>query len=63
MSDPGLQNLAPDVLRSRLAELALEERRLMVEFLSCLAEFDRREGYLPLGFPSLFEFLVKELHF
>jgi len=48
-------------LVSRLAALLRNERRAMADFISELAEFDRRRCWEELGYPSLFEFLVREL--
>lgn len=48
-------------LVSRLAALLRNERRAMADFVSELAEFDRRRCWEELGYPSLFEFLVREL--
>jgi hypothetical protein len=46
---------------SRLAGLLAREREAMAEFLSDLADFDQRRCWEELGYPSLFEFLVREL--
>ncbi len=48
-------------LVSRLAALLRNERRSMADFISELAAFDRRRCWEELGYPSLFEFLVREL--
>jgi hypothetical protein len=59
--------LAPRCLDSaslarRLRDLAGDERTVQVDFLLHLDEFDRRQEYLPLGFGSLWDFLLRELH-
>ncbi len=43
-------------LARRLGELAGGERRVQVDFLLHLDEFDRRRAYLDLGFGSLWEY-------
>ena len=49
------------VLASRLADLLRRERAAMAEFLVALAEFDRQRSWADLGYPSLFDFLHREL--
>jgi hypothetical protein len=46
---------------SRLAGLLAREREAMAEFVVDLADFDQRRCWEQLGYPSLFEFLVREL--
>jgi hypothetical protein len=53
--------LSVEVLTARLYELRKEERALLVEFLVLLGELDRRQALVGLGFPSVFEFLVRHL--
>jgi hypothetical protein len=45
-----------------LGKLLGSERRVQVEFLIALAEFDRQELYLTLGYPTVWEYCMKELH-
>jgi hypothetical protein len=45
-----------------LGKLLGNERRVQVEFLIALAEFDRRELYLVLGYSNLWEYCMKALH-
>jgi hypothetical protein len=45
-----------------LGKLLGNERRVQVEFLIALAEFDLRELYLVLGYPTLWEYCMRELH-
>ena len=45
-----------------LAKLLGNERGVQVEFLIALAEFDRRGLYLELGYSTLWDFCMKELH-
>ena len=46
---------------ARLADLLRNERFAMADFLVALAEFDRRRGWIELGYSGLFPFLVREL--
>ena len=46
---------------SRLAGLLAGEREALAEFISELAEFDASRAWEELGYPSLFEFLTREL--
>ena len=46
---------------SRLAGLLAREREALVEFIAELADFDRRRSWEELGYPTLFEFLTREL--
>ena len=55
-------SLDSDSLARRLRDLAGDERQVQVDFLLHLDEFDRRQEYLPLGFGSLWEFMLRELH-
>ena len=56
-----LSQLPSHALTARLYELRKQERTLLVEFLAYLAELDRRQLYLELGFSSTFAFLVDHL--
>jgi hypothetical protein len=46
-----------------LFALVGNERNVQVEFLIALAEFDRQELYLVLGYSTLWEYCAKELHY
>jgi len=46
---------------SRLAGLLAREREALAHFISELAGFDAQRCWEPLGYPSLFEFLTREL--
>lgn len=48
-------------LEQRLRALAWGEKQVLAGFLRHLAEFDRRQAYAPLGFPSIFEYCTREL--
>jgi hypothetical protein len=43
---------------ARLADLLKHEHHAMADFLVALAEFDRKRGWLELGFSNLFDFAV-----
>src|SRR5512138_3647108 len=58
---PCLADLASSALTARLYDLRKQERALLVEFLHYLAELDRRQLYLEMGFSSLFVFLMQYL--
>jgi len=45
----------------RIAALARSEHCALVDLLLALAEFDRLAVYRQLGFPSLFDFLNREV--
>jgi 5-methylcytosine-specific restriction endonuclease McrA len=49
-------------LARRLHDLAGDERRVQVDFLLHLDEFDRRQAFVPLGFGSLWDYCLKALH-
>lgn len=49
------------VLANRLADLLRREQAAMAEFLVALSEFDRQRCWVDLGYPSLFDFLRREL--
>ena len=53
-----LQNPA---LHENLKALSLEERRLTHEIILHIMEVDRRKLYSEMNYPSLFEYLVKEM--
>jgi len=48
-------------LTARLYSLRAQKRTLLVEFLACLGELDRRRLHLELGFPSTFAFCTDYL--
>ena len=57
-------SLSNAALLARLRELAFRERAAVSDFVACLAEADRRsEAILAEGYPSLFEFCVRDLKF
>ena len=49
-----IEELPDSALVARLNELITQERHCLAEFLLHLAAFDRRRGYLELGYDSLF---------
>lgn len=58
-----LRNMTNDARAAagRLAALLDRERGSLAEFLLALAAFDRQRLWIPLGYSSLFYFLVREL--
>jgi hypothetical protein len=52
---------APALAR-RLHELVGDERKVQVDFLLHLDEFDRRQAFLPAGYGSLWDYCLKALH-
>ena len=57
-----IASLDSRTLARRLGELAGDERRIQVEFLLHLEEFDRRRAFLELGHGSLWAFCLTVLH-
>jgi hypothetical protein len=56
------RGFSDDALLARLRELASRELGTISDFVACLAEADRRAGaILGEGYPSLFEFCVRDL--
>ena len=49
-------------MNRQLVELLGHERRVQVDFLLALADFDRRRLYLDLGFCSLWDYCIRALH-
>jgi 5-methylcytosine-specific restriction endonuclease McrA len=62
MPSHGPAALDSAALARRLQDLVGDERRIQVDFLLHLDEFDRRQAFLPLGFGSLWDYCLKELH-
>lgn len=58
-----LAHVPSSALTERLYQIGKEERGLLVEFLVYLAELDRRQLYLELGFSSCFAFLTDCLRY
>lgn len=48
-------------LNEKIKSLARQERELTQEILEHVAEVDRRKLYLAMSYPSLFEYLVREI--
>jgi len=57
-----LSSLDARTLARRLGELAGDERRVQVQFLLHLDEFDRRRSWLELGYGSLWTYCLEVLH-
>ncbi|HEX8908978.1 MAG TPA: DUF222 domain-containing protein [Anaeromyxobacteraceae bacterium] len=62
MADPTPASLDSTALSRRLGELAGHERKVQVEFLLHLEEFDRRRAWAEAGYPSLWEWCLRVLH-
>ncbi len=62
MATPTLSSLDSRTLARRLGELAGDERRVQVDFLLHLDEFDRRRAFLELGYGSLWTYCQEVLH-
>src|SRR4051812_6432641 len=58
-----LKSLADKDLLRRTSDLAQREREITVELLQHLQEVERRKLYLDLGYPSLYDYVIKELKF
>src|SRR4029079_4724415 len=58
-----LADLPASALTARLYDIRKAERGLLVEFLTYLAEVDRRGVHLEVGFSSLFAYLTEHLRF
>lgn len=58
-----VQKLSNDHLIEELKRLKSREDALLVDVLEHILEFDRRQLYLPLGFPSLYSYLTQVLRY
>ncbi|MBK9294799.1 MAG: HNH endonuclease [Oligoflexia bacterium] len=58
-----LKTLSKNDLITELKNLVSEERKLLSLVLDYLSEVQSRKLYLEMGYPSLFEFCVKELNY
>ncbi|MDD3642947.1 MAG: HNH endonuclease signature motif containing protein [Candidatus Krumholzibacteria bacterium] len=56
-----LRSLSDQELLRSLCRLRERERKTLLKILIYLREIDRRRLYLPLGYPSLFEFCLRRL--
>ncbi|MBK9294141.1 MAG: HNH endonuclease [Oligoflexia bacterium] len=63
MNNLNIKKLDNNKLILELKNLVSEERKLLSLVLDYLSEVQSRKLYLELGFPSLFEFCVKELQY
>ena len=62
MATQALSTLDARTLARRLGELAGDERKVQVEFLLHLDEFDRRRAWAELGHGSLWTYCLEALH-
>jgi hypothetical protein len=60
---PNMPNMPNEALVKELRELACRERKLTREILICINEFERRKLHLELGYSSVIEWLIGELHY
>ena len=58
-----LRSLSHGELLSKTKQLVEDERRISVQVLHHLAEIDRRRAFAKLGYPSLWEYALKELKY
>jgi 5-methylcytosine-specific restriction endonuclease McrA len=56
-----VSDLSDNALVGRVVQIRKQERSLLVEFLRCLIELDRRRTVLAMGFSSMFSFCVEQL--
>src|SRR6266704_4716940 len=56
-----LRSLKDFELNNRIKDLAAQERKLLQSILVHIAEVDRRQLHLRMAYPSLFEYLIKEI--
>lgn len=61
MNNITLSMMSAEELASRLDALVSDERQWQVEFLRHLAELDRRQLHVTLGYPSLFAYCTQAL--
>jgi len=52
--------MTTESLHIKLSELIKSERKITHEILLCIQQIDQTKAYAELGYPSLFEYLVKE---
>jgi CRISPR/Cas system Type II protein with McrA/HNH and RuvC-like nuclease domain len=58
-----MKNISNHMLLETLKELVAEERKLTAQILDHLQEVAARKLYLELGYSSLYDFCIKELHY
>ncbi|MES1173379.1 MAG: HNH endonuclease signature motif containing protein [Myxococcales bacterium] len=56
-----LQSLTDNDLLAGLSSIVRQRNQITAEFLAYLAELDRRQLFLDLGYPSLFDYCVRAL--
>jgi 5-methylcytosine-specific restriction endonuclease McrA len=61
--DTHILHLSNSELVSKLGALVKQEAEVTLEVLKHLAEFDRRKGYLELGYQSLFVYVTQRLRY
>jgi len=58
-----LRALEDKELLARISDIAGRERTVSVDLLRHLNEVDRRQLFLEIGYPSLYDYVIKELKF
>lgn len=61
MIGKGVKMLTDNELNLTIKNLASEERKLTKDILLHIAEVDKRRLYLRMAYPSLYEYLTKEI--
>src|SRR5687767_1107104 len=56
-----LAKVPSDGLTKTMYDLRRQERQLLVQFLACLGEMERRQLHLELGFSSIFTYMTEQL--
>ena len=56
-----LKQLKDTELNEKVKNLVIQERKLTQAILEHVAEIDRRKLYLSMAYPSLFDYLTKEV--
>ena len=58
-----LGNLKDNDLNQKVKNLAKKEREITQEMIAYIAEVDRRQLFLRMGYPSLYAYLTLEIHY
>ena len=58
-----LKNLKDNDLNEKVKNLAEKERLITQEVVEYIAEVDRRQLYLRMGYPSLYAYLTNEIRY
>ena len=63
MNEYSLSHLSDKVLLSNLSALVVQGREQTAVLLAHIAEVEARRLYVPAGYPSMYEYCVRKLHF